>query len=223
MSLGCGAYTLPDAARLLGLPLARLRSWISGYSIGEETDDSRRYPAGQLSSRGEGRGKSFGFLTLIEIFIIAQLRKHGISMATLRVARKELAERYKTPHPFALGGLLTDGQQLLKELGNESLLELGSGGQTGFEAVIAPFCERLDFNGATRLATRFYPNGRQSAVVVDPHHAFGRPVIDGTNVTTEAIASLLRGGENIEDVAADFGLEPGKVQEAWAFEQRIAA
>jgi uncharacterized protein (DUF433 family) len=60
-------------------------------------------------------------------------------------------------------------------------------------------------------------------VVVDPHHAFGRPVIDGTNITTEALASLIRGGEKIEDVAADFRLDPAQVQEAWVFEMRLAA
>jgi uncharacterized protein (DUF433 family) len=176
-----------------------------------------------LSSRGEGREKTFSFHTLIEIYVIAQLRKHRVTMATLRKARQELADRFQSPHPFALEGLLVSGPCLLKELGNQTLLELGSGGQTGFEEVIAPFCERLDFDQASRLAQRFYPEGREKSVVVDPHHAFGRPVIEGTNITTEAIASLVRGGENPGDVAANFGLEVRQVEEAWAFEQRVAA
>jgi uncharacterized protein (DUF433 family) len=132
-------------------------------------------------------------------------------------------KRFQTPHPFALEGLLVDGHRLLKELGDETLLELGSGGQTAFEKVIAPFCRRLDFDETTKLVSRFYPNGTESDVVIDPHHAFGRPVISGTNITTEAPACLIRGGEKVEDVAQDFRLEPEQVEEAWAFERRLAA
>jgi uncharacterized protein (DUF433 family) len=53
--------------------------------------------------------------------------------------------------------------------------------------------------------------------------AFGRPIIRGTNITTEALACLIRGGEKIEDVAQDFGLEPEQVENVWDFERRLAA
>lgn len=210
--LQLGAYTLPDAARLLGLPLPRLRNWVVGR-------DERE---GFLHD-GCGKGRTFGFLTLIELFTVAQLRANGVSWKTLRISRAELAKRFSTEHPFALEGLLVTGGRLLKELGDETLLELGAGGQTAFEKVLTPFCHRLDFDKSTRLARRFYPTGEHRAVVVDPRHAFGRPVIDGTNVTTEALACLIRGGENIEDVAADFQLDVRQVTEAWDFEQRLAA
>lgn len=207
-----GAYTLPDAARLLGLPLPRVRSWV----LGRDADEA-------LGHRGAGKDRTFDFYTLIELFTIGQLRSHGLSWPTLRRARAELMRRFQTLHPFALEGLLIDGRKLLKELGDETLLELGSGGQTAFEKVIAPFCQRLDFDSTTKLASKFYPNGPESDVVIDPHHAFGRPVIIGTNVTTEALACLIRGGEKIEDVAEDFRLEPAQVEAAWEFERRLAA
>ena len=63
-------------------------------------------------------------------------------------------ERFQTPHPFALVGLLVDGHRLLKEPGDETLLELGSDGQTAFEKVIAPFCRRLDFDETTTILPR---------------------------------------------------------------------
>lgn len=207
-----GAYTVPDAARLLGLPLPRLRSWVLGRDASEA-----------LGHRGKGKDRTFDFYTLIELFTIGQLRDHGLSWPTLRKARAELIERFQSPHPFALEGLLINGRQLLKELGDTTLLELGSGGQTAFENVIAPFCRRLDFDSTTKLAARFFPNGPESDVVVDPHNAFGRPVIDGTNITTEALACLIRGGEKIEDIAQDFRLELSQVEDAWEFEQRLAA
>ena len=144
-------------------------------------------------------------------------------MATLQAGRRELEDRFETTHPFALRGLLTDGKRLLKELGDAALLELGSGGQTAFESVLHPFCHRLDFDSATKLAMRFYPAGRKSCVVVDPRHSFGRPVIAGTNITTEALGCLIRGGDRIDDIAADFRLELTQVEEAWKFERALAA
>jgi uncharacterized protein (DUF433 family) len=144
-------------------------------------------------------------------------------MGTLRQARNELSIRFQTRYPFALRGLLTNGKKLLKELGNSALLELGTGGQTAFEDVLDPFCHRLDFDSTSQLVSRFYPEGRHSCIVVDPQHSFGRPVIAGTNLTTQAIAQLIRGGEHLEMVADDFQLPLVHVQEAWRFEQKLAA
>lgn len=221
--LSSGVYTLPDAARLLDVPLARLRQWVRGTLISDGNGSDRRMPAGAFQTRREGRDRHFDFLTLIELFTIAQLRLHGVQMKTLRENRAELAERFSTPHPFALRGLLTGGRKMLKELGDELLLELGSGGQTAFERVVAPFCHRLDFDATTELASRFYPAGRHSSVIVDPRQSFGRPVIAGTNITTEALGCLIRGGDNIIDIATDFRLELNQVEEAWAFERAVAA
>jgi uncharacterized protein (DUF433 family) len=207
-----GAYTLPDAARLLRLPPGRVRAWVLGAG-GD----------GALAHRGTGPDRTIGFHSLIELFSISELRGRGISWATLRAARQELVERFATTHPFALRGFLTDGKRLLRELGDQALLELGTGGQTAFERVIGPFCKRLDFDASTQLASRFYPAESGRDIVIDPHHAFGRPVVQGTNVTTEALACLIRGGERIEDVALDFRLEPGQVETAWRFEERLAA
>lgn len=215
----CGVYLIPDAARILRLPAGSLRSWVSGRSH----HDTTCFPAGGMESEGKGRDRHFGFLTLVELYLVAQLRQRGVSMAAIRAARDELSQRHKTCHPFALGGLLCSGKRLLHELGDGVLLELGTKGQTAFEKILQPFCDRLEFDKATTLARRFFPMGRDCPIVVDPRHAFGRPAIEGTNVTTEAIMSLIRGGETVEDIADSLDITPEAVQAAKAFELRKAA
>ena len=219
-SSNLGIYLIPDAARILRLPPALLRSWVSGRSI---ESNQRHFPVGQLLSRGAKAEKHLNFLTLIELFTIAQLRQRGVSMVTLRNARMELSERFNTPHPFALEGLMISERTLIKSLSDEVLLELGTNGQTAFRKVIQPFCESLDFDKTSSLASRYYPLGRDKPIVVDPHHAFGRPVIEGTNITTEAIHSLLRGGEAVEDIAESFEIDIQAVISAQAFEQQKVA
>lgn len=214
-----GVYLIPDAAQILRIPAASLRTWITGRNESEQ----KHFPAGEIGSDGVGLDRHFGFLTLVELYLVAQLRKRGVSMVTIRVAREELSVRLKTDHPFALGGLLSSGKGILHELGDGVLLELGSKGQTAFEKILQPFCDRLDFDAATSLAQRFFPLGRDYPIVVDPRHAFGRPVIDGTNVTTEAVMALLRGGETIEDVADYLAISDEAVRAARTFEMKNAA
>jgi len=214
-----GVYLVPDAARILRLPADLLRTWVSG----RKQDEKQHFPLGDIISSGTGLDRHFGFLTLVELYLVAQLRKRGVTMPTIRADRDELARRYKTPHPFALGGILTSGKGLLKELGDGVLLELGTSGQTAIQKIIHPFCTQLDFDQATLLARRFFPLGRNHPIVVDPRHAFGRPVIEGTNITTEAIMSLLRGGEPPENIAESFSIPLAAVNAARSFEQSKAA
>jgi uncharacterized protein (DUF433 family) len=214
-----GVYLLPDAARILRLPASKLRTWVSGRLV----DELRYFPAGEFATQGEGADRHFGFHSLIEIFTIAKLRERGIPMKAVRQARIELMERYNSPHPFALEGLMTSGRTLIKSLDEDTLLELGTTGQTAFSKLIERFCASLDFDQESALASRYFPLGRQQPIVVDPRHAFGRPVIKGTNLTTEAIMSLLRGGEAVENIAESYQIDTEAVMAARAFEQQKAA
>jgi len=220
--IGAGVYTIPDAGKILGIPLHRMRRWLGGYL----KDAERVLPLGELQSWGQGQERGFNFYTLIELFSVFQFREHGVALKTIREARAELSDRLNSHYPFAHQGVVSDGKRLLYELQEgtpEAMLELGGTGQTAFREIMEPFCHRLDFHTSTRLAERYWPNGRKSSVVVDPHHSFGRPSISGTNIATESINSLLSAGESVEDVAEMYGLEVNQVQEAKEFEHQLAA
>lgn len=214
-----GVYTIPDASLILKLPADRLRSWVTGRLDAE----TRRFPAGELTSKGEGREKHLSFLALIELYTIDRLRKNGLSLGTMKKVREELSQRFGTEFPFAIEGLMISGRTVLKELGNDALLELGTNGQTAFTKLVTPFCEKLDFSAATKFASRYFPLGKDKPIVVDPKHAFGKPTIKGTNLTTEAICSLLRGGDAVEDVAGAFQISMDDVIAARDFEMKRAA
>jgi uncharacterized protein (DUF433 family) len=220
-ALASGAYTLPDAAKILNLPIEKLRRWVVGYTLSESKE--RRYPMGSLLVEESGRDRHLNFLTLIEVFTIAELRNLGVGATTLRKNREELSRLHHTEFPFALEGLLVNGKNMLHELGNEVLLELGSNGQQAFEQILVPFCKRIDFDHHTRLAERYFPLGVNRLVVVDPKHSFGRPVVFGTNITTENLFYLHTSGESPEDLANEYELSLNQVTAAIEFEGRKAA
>jgi uncharacterized protein (DUF433 family) len=218
--LGGGVYTLPDAAMILRLPLSRLRSWVGAYleSVNEHVPI--------LQSWGTGRNRGFNFHVLIEAYTVYSLRKLGVSLQKIRIARDTLGEFRKTSYPFAVQGILGGGGKVLFDLQDTSpqaILNLDKGKQLEFAQIIEPFYTRLDFNDASLLAERFWPLGRNSNIVVDPHHAFGRPVIFGTNLTAETLADLVDAGEEKIDIAAQYDISIFAVQEAHDFIHLMAA
>ena len=217
--IGEGVYTLPDAALILRLPLTRLRHWIGGY-----LEDREEEPF--LAAWGSGRSRGFNFLVLIEAYTVYNLRQLGVSLQRIRLAREILAEHLGTPHPFAARGILASGGRVLFELDNTApgaVLQLNPGKQTELRDIIKPFCTRLDFDQSTKLAQRFWPCGRDSHIVVDPHHGFGRPTISGTNITVETLADLIDAGEPPADVAVQYDVPVPAVEESHRFIHQLAA
>ncbi len=225
--IGDGVYTVPDASRILNLPLPRVQRWVSGYTRLIE-NGVRKHKQGIVDEGiwGSGRDRGLNFFALIEVFTFATLRDLGVSSQEIRKARAELASRFGTQYPFASHRLLSDGQQILVMLGTlekSVLMILGEDGQTALREVVEPFCRKIDFCDATSLAVRFWPLGRDRAVVVDPHHSFGRPTIAETNIPTETITQFIRAGESIKVVAQEFDIPESSVLDAVKFEQQVAA
>lgn len=67
------------------------------------------------------------------------------------------------------------------------------------------FLERVEFDSADGPAVRLWPQGKDSPVVIDPEVRFGEPSVRG--IPTESLAEQVRGGDVIEAVADDFGLD----------------
>lgn len=218
--IGHGIYTYADAAKILGLDQPKLRRWLQGYV----SDLSRHYPAGEFGVWKIDGVRGFDFYTMIEAYVVAHLRDLGVPMRTIRIAREDLAERFETHYPFALKGFLSDGKKILlamPDYGN--VLIADKTGQMEFTELIDQYCRRIDFHLETDLVQRFWPVGKDHSVIVDPNHSFGRPSIEGTNISTEVLARYVDAGEPVDVVARLFDLEERQVLDAVAFEHRRAA
>lgn len=217
---------MPDAARILGLPLPKLRRWadLEVSLEGVVCEDATPYGLSKEGIRGKGIETHLDFLSLIELFTIYQLREAGVRFPEIRAARSELTEEFQTTHPFALKGLLLDGRKIATELTDTShLLILNDQGQRAFGAVLKDFYTRIDFEQASQLAERYYPCGKDAAVVVDPRISFGRPVIKGTAIATETLQALANGGEPPELIAEQYEISEASVRDALEFEiSRVA-
>ena len=137
------------------------------------------------------------------------------------IADQVLESVLKTAYPFATSSILTDGKGVLftGEIGN--IIQADETLQITIKEVLAPFCKKIEFD-RNALAKSFFPLGRDHDVLVDPHRQFGQPIVRGTNILTETIFNLHRGGESVDFIARIYDLTYRQVQDAITFQRNVA-
>ena len=58
--------------------------------------------------------------------------------------------------------------------------------------------------------------------MIDPRISFGRPILDRLGVRTAILYERFMAGENIEELARDYGAPPDAIQNAIRCERRAA-
>lgn len=215
--LGYGIYTVTEVAALLRLPAGKVRYWLNRFW------DTQLAPT--LNARyswGEKQGKAVNFYTLIEFYVFYQLRTHGISPARILTVHQLLAQKFNTPYPFASYKIMTDGKNILFSPDGESIVNATSDFQYNIKGIIEDFLKKIDFNEEHQLAERFFPAGRDSSIVIDPHHQFGQPVIAGTNILAETLYAMHKGGEKVSTISTLYNLNTNQVKDAIKFYQKAA-
>ena len=214
--LGTGIYTMPDVAAILGLPQAKVRRWLREYwNVHFGKADQTVF------SDGTGRELVTNFYTLIEFFTFYQLRDRGVTAQRIVKAHTVLEDVFKTAYPFATSNILTDGKDVLftGEVGD--IIQADQTLQITITEILAPFCEKIEFDRQS-LAQRFFPLDRHHTVVIDPHRQFGQPVVGNTNILTETVFNLYRGGESADFIGRIYDLTPDQVQDAITFHRNAA-
>jgi uncharacterized protein (DUF433 family) len=203
------AYAVRDAARYAGVSVGTIRSW--------QQAQGTYTPA--LATRESGDALSY--LQLVELRFVAAMREAGVKLSTIRKAREYLATRWHTDYPFAMAPLKTDGQYIIQDLEQakgaefrDLLLIADKGGQLSWKPIIDT--KFLEFEYEGEWAMRWHLAGKESPIVIDPRIAFGSPMVRG--VPTWALLGRYDAGENSDEIADDYGLNPTDVKAALDFE-----
>lgn len=217
--LGTGIYTIPDIALILGIPYPKVLRWINTF-WNDRFGKNYKYSY----SWNVDLTKAVNFHTLIELFTFYQLSQAGVSTQKLLNAHDILSGQYKTHYPFAtkmiLEGLRTDGKKVLFEQKNGSIYSVDASLQFKL-SFIKDFFKNLDFD-TDFLAARFWPIGKENSIVCDPHHQFGQPIVDGTNIQSEALYRMYLANEPINFIADLYEISTDKVKHAIEFHKPAA-
>jgi uncharacterized protein (DUF433 family) len=213
-------YAEAEAARLLGVPQGTLHYWLEG---GERR--GRQYsPVLRPTARGS---RSVTWAEFVEAALLREYRRTlNVPMAELRAFIELLRGEYGVPYPLADRRPFVVGRELVMQaqeqvgLDAEFCLVATVRGQLVLTPPSDAFLRRVTWEGDVAAGWRPHDDDK-SPVRMSPTVRFGRPAVRG--VSTEAIWEHDQGGEDVDEIAEAFDLDPGDVRWALAYETSARA
>jgi uncharacterized protein (DUF433 family) len=219
--LAAPAYTPAEAARILSVGYTTLLYWIAGRD--------GRLPLIELAAN---KPRELSFINLLECHALKALTvRYGLRMPRVRGGLQKLkAITSKSPHPLLEERFKTDGTSLfIQESEERAPINLSRGGQMSLKSIVDTYLERISWNADGLV--KYYPfvykdqPDEPKVISMTPMISFGKPVIDGTGISTAVIASRFAAREDPRALAEEYGRSETEIWEAirWEGEYRKAA
>lgn len=203
-----------EAARLLRVPQGTLHYWLEG---GDQRGKTHR-PIIRVESTGV---RSVTWAEFVEAGLLRSYRNHRVPMAELRTFIDKLRSELGVPYPLAHKRPFVSGRQLVYEAQVESKLDGDfclvsvANDQLVLTSTGQEFVERVRW--ADDIAVGWRPHDDpHSPVLMTPDVRFGRPAVNG--ISTEIIWEHGEAGEDVDEIAAAFGLAGDDVRWALSYE-----
>lgn len=212
-------YGLAEAARYLRLPATTLHAWVIGQAYETRAGRKRRVQPVILVPRS--RPVLLSFWNLTEAYVLATIRRHHqVSLQKVRKALRFVQDELELKRPLIEQEFLTDGVDLFVDRYGR-LINASQVGQVAMRKLLEASLRRIE-RDPRGLADRLFPWSKDPAerrvVEIDPRRAFGRMVITGTGVPTEAVAERWRAGDTIPDLSRDYRLDQNVIEDALRWE-----
>lgn len=205
------AYRVVEAARYAGTSTQTVNSWqrVRGNS------------PSVITTRDDGVALSY--LQLIELGVVAAMRKAGVPLTKIRQAREYMKKELGSPFPFAQYRFKTDGKKLFIDYAQvmgprdkDKLLSLNEGGQLAWNEIIGQRLREFEYDTDLGTVLRWRVGGADKPIWIDPRIAFGAPQVGG--VPTNILRGRWESGESVDDIANDYDLKGQDVAAALRFE-----
>lgn len=222
--LGIGYYTVPEAARLLGMAPLNIRRWLGGYTYKQGDKEISMPPLWVPQLPKVDHHIELGFRDLIELRFVNAFTKAGLGLLTIRNCLDYAKECVQDDRPFSTRRFETDGRTIfldsLRKNGEDELLDLKKR-QYVLKHVIERSFKDLDIENDA--VTRWRPFNGKSTIVIDPKRAFGQPIAAKFGVPTAVLADAVKAEGSIPRVAQLFEVSPAVVRDAVKFEKVLIA
>ncbi len=220
---GIGVYSVPEAARMIGMGGQTLRRWLLGYDHAASDGKHFHYPLWSLQHERLDDEIFLGFRDLVEARIVNALRQSGISLQAIRECLDVARQIINDAHPFSTKHFKTDGKSLFLEIAENAsdphLIDLKRR-QHVFRNVVAPSLNGIEFG--QEAAERWWLLDGKKTVVADPTRSFGQPIVASSGLTTRRIKEAVEAEGSIERAAKVYEIRQSEIRDALAYE-RLAA
>jgi uncharacterized protein (DUF433 family) len=218
--IGIEVYTPAEAARLLGVPAAKMVRWLRGHDTREA-----HYPRLWRPQIDLGDERVYlGFRDLMEVRVANAFIERGLSPQKVRRAIEIARDMLMQERPLSTARFKTDGRtmflQVLKEDGIDQMIDLFRN-QHVFREIIEPSLRNIDFDDEG-VPLRWWPRGKQARIVVDPRRAFGQPIEVDSGVPASVLSSAAHAEGSPENAARVWGVPVNAVRRAMDFESALS-
>jgi uncharacterized protein (DUF433 family)/DNA-binding transcriptional MerR regulator len=221
---GLGAYTVPEASRLLGLEPSKIRLWSRDYSHRDANSVSKSYsnPLWARQYQSQDGETILGFKDLIELKIVGAFLTQGVSLKTVRKCLQEAREVIEDSHPFTTLKFKSDGATLFLDQrdidGKESTLDLKNK-QFVIRKVMEQSFHDLDIEDNVVASWRPYKG--KSTIVVDPSRSFGQPITNEYGIATSTLVEAVQSEGSLKAVSRLYEIPIAVVRDAVGFEEGL--
>lgn len=178
--MGGGIYNSTDVADILKIDRKKAHYLLLAYFDGKFRRDSHfNY---RLSDEGRF---SVNFLSLIELYIFQEFKEAGLTSHRIVKIHEFLSEELKTPYPFASTDFFKSGKDLYFKNGEDWVITDKSL-QIALRKIIENFGAKIAFNDNNQ-AEKYYPLGKDKAIVIDPNYRFGQPILKDSFLPIEPL------------------------------------
>ncbi len=215
-------YSIEEASGYLGIPVGTLRSWSTGRSKQDHSGDSYR----PVLIGVDQHFRRLSFFDLVEAHILRAAVEKDVPMQHIKRGMNYVRSRYPGDlHPLLSLSFKTDGKYLLiggmlgsDEKDQEALVNASRDGQLEMTAVIEDYLQLVG-RAADGLPDTLFPKDGNRVVSITSGILSGRPVIEGTRISTAIVAQRFLAGENIAKLANDYQLPKEKIEAAIKYEK----
>ena len=203
-------YTIPEAAVFLAIPRRTLASWYEG-------NEPILKASGQY-----GLTHLLSYRDIEEAYRVYLLRERfKLPFQTIRRSMRNARKMFRSQHPLQRADAVKKCWRDLvydkpaRGASPRTVTSLSQKpGQEIIEEVANMFAERIE-TGKFIFPWRFAATDHQSRPVsMNPRIMSGRLVITGTRIPVTVLWGRKRAGMNTEEIAKDYGLDPGIVEKA---------
>lgn len=212
-------YSFAEADRIAKVTPNTSHRWLKGYSFWYE-DERREMPP---VTPTVGTKDAVTFVDLMEVATIDKLRKKGFSFKQIRKINATARFYLKTNRPLVTETFKVKGRNIFVDEGFGILINVGhEAGMRAWDEILDPFLDTVEYEG--EIVRRWWPLGKEFAVLIDPDYGFGLPVVEGVGVRTEIIAERYRAGDSTDEIAYDFDVTPKQIGDAlqWEMPKKVA-
>jgi uncharacterized protein (DUF433 family) len=223
------SYRAAEVARILMIPTSTVKAWCFGQGYRSRGGDLKTFQPVIVPVDGERRLLSFA--NLCELYVLSSItRTYKIPLQQVRPALQYVEESLGIDRPLIERDFQTNGISLFLEHAGQ-LINVSMRGQGALRGDLEAALNRIERGGASGRPVRLFPFSRPIAkateqpriIAIDPHVAFGRPIVAPARVRTEVIIDRFEAGDGPGEMAVDYGVTEAEILEAVRFEYRLAA